>query len=120
MNGVVEYLSRTVCEDDGVIFLNYAGRRYAKDLDGLLGPLTNEAGEPLTFEVFDMDGSNSDPSDLFFSGATHTHTNFTSNETNVRRILVDLDDPAFDYVYISINDETIERWPRSDTGCPNE
>ena len=110
-NGVNEYPSQFVCEEKGVTFLDFGEHRFAADPLGLLGPLSNDAGEPLTF------GAAQRPLDsLFAAGITHTY-GLPGEDPTVRELFVDLDG-NFDYVYIVIDNEYIEQWPQADTGCP--
>lgn len=111
-NGVNEFPSRTVCDEEGVTFLTYNGMRFANDPLGLLGPLTNDPGLQLSFGASEL------PRDrLFAAGVTHTYNSLTG-ETTIREILVDLE-AGFDYLYVASNDGTIEQWPRAEDGCPS-
>ncbi len=110
-NGVNEYPSQFICDEKGVTFLEFGEHRFASDPLGLLGPLTNDAGQVLSF------GPAEHPlDDLFSSGITHTY-GLPGEDSAVRELYVDLE-ADFDYVYIAIDEDRVEQWPRADVGCP--
>ncbi|MDH5421676.1 MAG: hypothetical protein OEY55_07725 [Acidimicrobiia bacterium] len=112
-NGVNEYPSQFICDEKGVTFLEFGDHRFASDPLGLLGPLTNDSGEELRFGPAELPLEK-----LYSSGITHSY-GLPGEDPNVREIYVDLE-TDLDYVYVAINDDRVEQWPRADLGCPTD
>ena len=98
---IVEYEGFNRCGTKDVVFLEYAGRTYAKDLSGALGTLTDGGGRSLTFdEPAEL------PADAVASGYRH----------NIREVWVAQSD-VDDYLYLVYDDQRVERWPRAEIPC---
>jgi hypothetical protein len=99
---VLQYQGFEECGHEDVVFLSFFGRMYAQDDDGVLGQLTSEDGEVLTFAILDevpygvvARGLTLGDREIYFEDAT-------------------LDE----YLYIHRNDEgRTERWPRAEIDC---
>ncbi len=98
---IVEYDGFNQCGTQDVVFLEFAGRTYAKDLDGVLGPLENRSGASLAY----LDEAQL-PADAVASGYRH----------NIREIWVAESDIE-DYLYLVFDDQRAERWPRAEIPC---
>ncbi len=99
---VLQYQGFEECGHEDVVFLSFFGRMYAQDDDEVLGQLTSESGEVLTFAILEeipygvvARGLTLGDREIYFEDAT-------------------LDD----YLYIHRNDEArTERWPRAEIDC---
>ncbi len=110
-NQIFEYDGLRRCNHHDVVFLEFFGRKFAKDPSGVLGPLTNGGGEELSFEIVQgVDAT------LERTGYVHERRDQITLEPVIREILVAEEVPE-DYVYIAINDEYTERWPRAEITC---
>lgn len=113
--GINEYPSQFVCQEQGVTFFDFGGHRFAADPNELLGQLTNEAGEPTPFMRTDRSLDT-----LFAVGVTHTHA-APGFDPVTRTLYVDLD-KDLEYIYIHVDDpihgQYLEAWPRANEGCP--
>lgn len=98
---IVEYNGLNRCGTQDVVFIEYAGRTYANDPDGVLGPLTSRSGGPLTF------GDHAElPADARASGYRHSIREVWIAEPDVE-----------DYLYLVYEDDRVERWPRAEIPC---
>ncbi|MDH3307525.1 MAG: hypothetical protein OEO77_08430 [Acidimicrobiia bacterium] len=110
-NQVFEYDGLRRCGQREVVFMEFFGRKFAKDPEGILGSLTGSSGQELTFEIEQgVDGA------LERTGYIHDVKDPITLEQVTREILVAEDVPE-DYLYIAINDEYTERWPRAEITC---
>lgn len=98
---IVEYEGFVRCETQDVVFIEYAGRTYAQDPDGVLGVLNGRGGESLTFSDHAQL-----PSDAVASGYRHSIREIWVAESDVE-----------DYLYLVYDDERVERWPRAEVPC---
>jgi hypothetical protein len=99
---VLQYQGFEECGHEDVVFLSFFGRMYAQDDDGVLGQLTSEDGEVLTFAILDEV-----PDGVVARGLT----------LGDREIYFE-DATLDDYLYIHRNDEgRTERWPRAEIDC---
>jgi hypothetical protein len=99
---VLQYQGFEECGHEDVVFLSFFGRMYAQDDDGVLGQLTSDDGQVLTFEILDEI-----PTGVVARGLT----------LGDREIYFD-DATLDDYLYVHRNDEgTTERWPRAEIDC---
>ncbi|MGH8959552.1 MAG: hypothetical protein ACRDVK_12865 [Acidimicrobiia bacterium] len=98
---LIQYQGFEECGHEDVQFLVFFGDMYARDPDGVLGQLTNAAGEPLTFEI-----SKKIPEGVMAQGF-----NFRDREIYL--------DPTTreDYLYIYFEGGNLERWPRAEFPC---
>ena len=101
---VVEFDGFSQCGQESVVFLRFFGDQYAKDPEGVLGPLTSAEGRPLSFVVLDE----------IPPGAEATGIHHGSREIYV--------DPATraDYIYMRLGSGQVERWPRAEVPCGTE
>ena len=98
---IVEYNGFNRCGTQDVVFIEYAGRTYANDPAGVLGPLTSGGGGLLTFsDQAEL------PPDAQASGYRH----------NIREVWIAESDVE-DYLYLVYDDERVERWPRAEIPC---
>ena len=99
---ILQYQGFEECGHEDVVFLFFFGRMYAQDDDGVLGQLTSDGGEVLTFEILEEI-----PDGVVARGMT----------LGDREIY--FDDASLDeYLYIHRNDEgRTERWPRAEIDC---
>lgn len=98
---IVEYEGFPRCGTQDVVFIEYAGRTYAKDPEGSLGPLKSRSGGLLTF---------SDQADLPI-GAVASGYRHSIREVWVAEAEVE------DYLYVVYDDHRVERWPRAEVPC---
>jgi hypothetical protein len=98
---IVEYEGFNRCGTQDVVFIEYAGRTYAKDLTGVLGALKGRNGGLLTFS----DAARL-PLDAVASGYRH----------NIREVWVAQSD-VDGYLYLVYDDQRVERWPRAESPC---
>ena len=99
---VLQYQGFEECGHEDVVFLWFFGRMYAQDDEGVLGDLTAEDGEILTFEILDE----------MPDGAIARHVTLGDRE-----IYYD-DQTVEDYLYVHRAEEgTTERWPRAEFDC---
>lgn len=110
-NQVFEYDGLRRCGQRDVVFMEFFGRKFAKDPEGILGALTGASGDDLSFEV----AQGVDPA-LEPTGYTHDVKDPITLEQVTREILV-ADEVPEDYLYISVNAEYTERWPRAEVTC---
>lgn len=99
---VLQYQGFEECGHDDVTFLSFFGRMYAQDEDGVLGQLTNEDGDVLTFAILDQVPEAVSPSGL----------------TLADKEIYFGDSTLDDYIYIHRGgDGLTERWPRAEIDC---
>jgi hypothetical protein len=98
---VLEYAGFPECGHREVVFMMFFDRLFARDPEGVLGQLYNQAGDPLSFAVLAET-----PAGLTESGITH----------NDRQLLYDAANRE-DYVFVRLGDGTVERWPRAEIAC---
>jgi hypothetical protein len=99
---VLQYMGFEECGHEDVVFLSFFGRMFAQDDDGVLGQLTNEQGEVLTFAILDEI-----PDGVVASGLTLGD-----------REIYFADETLDDYLYVHRHgDGTTERWPRAEIDC---
>lgn len=99
---VLQYPGFEECGHEDVVFLSFFGRMYAQDDDGVLGQLTSEDGEVLTFAILDEV-----PEGVIPRGLT----------LGDREIYFE-DNTLDEYLYIHREgDGRTERWPRAETDC---
>ena len=99
---VLQYQGFEECGHEDVVFLTFFGRMYAQDDDGVLGQLTSENGEVLTFAILDEVPAGVVPRGL------------TLGDREIYFEDASLDD----YLYIHRSDEGhTERWPRAEIDC---
>jgi hypothetical protein len=99
---VLQYQGFEECGHEDVVFLSFFGRMYAQDDDGVLGQLTSEDGEALSFAILDEI-----PEGVVARGLT----------LGDREIYFE-DATLDEYLYIHRNDEgRTERWPRAEIDC---
>ena len=99
---VLQYQGFEECGHEDVVFISFFGRMYAQDDDGVLGELTSEDGDVLTFAILDEI-----PDEVVARGLT----------LGDREIYFE-DATLDEYLYIHRNDEgRTERWPRAEIEC---
>ena len=99
---VLEYDGLARCDQLDVTFFHFFGRQYAKDPNGVLGELVSVDGlRPLTF----LRGTDL-PSTAVPALITHNNRAIYLNDPDVE-----------DYLYIVIDDQVVERWPRAEQRC---
>jgi hypothetical protein len=99
---VLQYQGFEECGHEDVVFISFFGRMYAQDEGGVLGQLTGEDGEILTFAILDAI-----PDGVVARGLT----------LGDREIYFE-DATLDEYLYIHRNDEgRTERWPRAEIDC---
>ncbi len=99
---VLQYQGFEECGHEDVVFLSFFGRMYAQDDDGILGQLTSDDGEVLTFAILEQV-----PEGVVGRGLT----------LGEREIYFE-DDTLDDYLYIHREgDSRTERWPRAESDC---
>ena len=99
---VLQYQGFEDCGHEDVVFLTFFGRMYAQDEDGVLGELTSEDGEVLTYAILDevpegavARGFTLGDKEIYFEDASRE-----------------------DYIYIHRGgDGLTERWPRAEIEC---
>ncbi|HJQ94410.1 MAG TPA: hypothetical protein VJ935_01720 [Acidimicrobiia bacterium] len=98
---LIQYQGFEECGHERVQFIVFFGAMYARDPEGVLGGLTNEAGEPLSFEV-----TTEIPEGVMPQGFT-----FRDREIYF--------DPGTreDYLYVYFENGNLERWPRAESPC---
>lgn len=100
-NDMIEFNGFAACDQQQVVFIQFFGDQYAKDLQNDLGELTSpETGEPLTFEVLDALPERVEGTDITHAG---------------REIFVGED--RSDYLYVRLPNGQAERWPRAEDTC---
>lgn len=98
---VIEFRGFGACDWEEVIFLRFFEDQYARDPEGVLGPLRSPVdGSRLTFEVLPEPPPGVEPTGITQGG---------------REILVG-DDRA-EYLYIRQPSGEVERWPRAEVSC---
>jgi len=98
---IVEYDGFNQCGTQSVVFIEYVGRTYAKDLEGVLGPLESPSGGMLAFsEDAEL------PPGAVASGYRHETREVWVAESDVE-----------DYLYLVYDDQRVERWPRAEIPC---
>lgn len=99
---IVEFDGLNRCGHRSITFFRFFDRQYAKDPRRVLGDLVSPVtGDLLTFENDAALPPGAEP-----TGFTHRN----------RAIWVD-DGTIDDYLYIVIDDEIVERWPRAEQRC---
>lgn len=99
---VLEFDGFARCDQLDVTFFQFFGRQYANDPNGVLGELVSLDGQRmLTFER----GTDL-PNTAVPSAITHNNREIYLNEPDVE-----------DYLYIVIDNQTVERWPRAEQRC---
>lgn len=100
-NDMIEFNGFAACDQQQVVFIQFFGDQYAKDLQNDLGELRSpENGEPLTFEVLDALPDGVEGTDITHAG---------------REIFI-AEDRA-DYIYVRLPNGQAERWPRAEDTC---
>lgn len=100
-NDMIEFNGFAACDQQQVVFIQFFGDQYAKDLQNDLGELTSlETGEPLTFEVLDALPEGVEGTDITHAG---------------REIFIGED--RSDYIYVRLPNGQAERWPRAEDTC---
>jgi hypothetical protein len=98
---LIQYQGFEECGHRGVQFIVYFGDMYAQDPAGVLGPLTNEAGEPLSYQVLtDI------PEGVSAAGFTFRDREIYLNPETLE-----------DYLYVYYENGNLERWPRAEFPC---
>ena len=99
---VLEYDGLARCDQLDVTFFHFFGRQYAKDPNGVLGELVSLDGlRTLTFTRGTDLPSTAEPSLI-----THNNREIYLNAPDVE-----------DYLYIVIDNQVVERWPRAEQRC---
>jgi hypothetical protein len=98
---IVEYEGFQRCGTHDVVFIEYAGRTYANDPSGALGPLAAPSGQALTFN-----DQAQLPADAVASGYRHSFREVWVAQSDLE-----------EYLYIVFDDERVERWPRAEIPC---
>ena len=99
---VLEYRGLGYCDQTEIVFFQFFGRQFAKDPQGLLGELVSVDGaRVLTFEQ-----GTTVPETAVPSAVTHQNREVYLNEPDEE-----------DYLYIVINNQIVERWPRAEHRC---
>ena len=98
---VVEFQGFRHCGHQEVQFLVFFGDMYAKDPEGRLGPLANDAGDPLTYAVLAE----------VPEGVVAQGINFREREIYFNPETRD------DYLYVHFEGGATERWPRAESDC---
>jgi hypothetical protein len=99
---VLQYRGFEDCGHQEVVFFFFFGDLYAQDEDGVLGPLTNSAGEPLEYAL--LDGVP--------EGAEATGIHLGTKEIYLNP------DIREDYIYLYLSDDNrTEQWPRAEIDC---
>ena len=100
-NDMVEFYGFAACDQQQVVFIQFFGDQYAKDLRDDLGELTSPVtGEPIDFELLE-----SLPEGAEGTGITHAG----------REIYVGED--RAEYIYVRLPNGQAERWPRAEDTC---
>lgn len=100
-NDMIEFNGFAACEQQQVVFIQFFGDQYVKDLQNDLGELTSpETGEPLDFEVLDALPEGVEGTDITHAG---------------REIFIGED--RSDYLYVRLPSGQAERWPRAEDTC---
>ena len=99
---VLQYQGFEECGHEDVVFISFFGRMYAQDEDGVLGELTSDDGETLTFSLLDQ----------MPEGAIARHVTLGDRE-------IYYDDETLEmYLYVHRGEEGVtERWPRAEFDC---
>ena len=100
-NDMIEFNGFAACDQQQVVFIQFFGDQYAKDLQNDLGELRSpETGEPLAFEVLDALPEGVQETDITHGG---------------REIFIGED--RSDYIYVRLPNGQAERWPRAEDTC---
>lgn len=100
-NDMIEFNGFAACDQQQVVFIQFFGDQYAKDLQNDLGELRSpETGEPLAFEVLDALPEGVEGTDITHAG---------------REIFIGED--RSDYIYVRLPNGQAERWPRAEDTC---
>ncbi len=100
-NDMVEFYGFAACDQQQVVFIQFFGDQYAKDLRDDLGQLTSpDTGEAIGFEILD-----SLPEGTEGTGITHAGREIYVGEDRV------------DYLYVRLPNGQAERWPRAEDTC---
>lgn len=101
---MIEFDGFAICDQQRVVFIQFFGDQYAKDAEGVLGPLYSpDSGDPLAFEILDVVPESLEGTDITHAG---------------REIYVGEDRP--DYLYVRLPSGQTERWPRAEDTCQRE
>lgn len=99
---LLEYRGLHACDQRDVTFFRIFGRQYAKDPRGILGQLYSLDGErELRFST-----TTNLPDTAIALGITHGSREIYHNEPDIE-----------DYLYIVIDGQLVERWPRAEFVC---
>ena len=99
---LLEYKGLVACDQRSVTFFQIFGRQYAKDPNGVLGDLVSLDG----FRVLEFSENADLPDTATPLGIRHGGRELYYNEPDVE-----------DYLYIVIDAQVVERWPRAETRC---
>lgn len=99
---LLEYRGLAACDQRDVTFFQIFGRQYAKDPDGVLGELVSLDG----FRTLDFSLGTDLPDTAVALGITHGRRELYHNQPDIE-----------DYLYIVIDDQIVERWPRAEFRC---
>jgi len=97
---ILEYDGFNRCGTQGVVFIAYAGRTYARDPTGALGALAGRSGALTFSDRAEL------PSDAVASGYRHS----------IREVWI-AESEVDDYLYLVYDDQRVERWPRAEIPC---
>jgi hypothetical protein len=98
---LIQYQGFKECGHEEVQFIVFFGDMYARDPEGVLGQLTNTAGESLSFEV-----TTEIPEGVVAQGFS-----FRDREIYFDPLTRE------DYLYIHFENGNVERWPRAEFPC---
>ena len=99
---LLEYQGLVACDQRDITFFRIFERQYANDPFGLLGELRSvDSARTLTFNTSTNLPATAEP-----LGITHGSREIYYNEPDVD-----------DYLYIVIDGQLVERWPRAESEC---
>ena len=98
---LIQYQGFKECGHEDVQFIVFFGDMYARDPEGVLGPLSNPAGESLSLEKTTQVPHRVKAQGLSFGGREN------DLETATRQ----------DYLYVHFENGNLERWPRAEFPC---
>ncbi len=102
-NGLIlEFDGPSSCGWSSVTFIRFFGDQYARDPERALGALQGPDGNDLTYDEVTEPPAGAEP-----TGITHGD----------REILID-EAQRDDYLFMSVGDSLVERWPRAELTCP--
>ena len=99
---LLEYKGLVACDQRTVTFFQIFGRQYANDPNGVLGDLTSLDG----FRALMFSRTTDLPDTAIATGITHDNREIYHNQPDIE-----------DYLYIVIDDQIVERWPRAEQRC---